>query len=102
MRDLKIRDFAALLGALAVSGPFLKAAPHYSRDEMRAWQWKRLRGLVRHAFETVPFYRDLYAGVSFKPTDLRSWSDFHSLPTVSKDQVIANFPDRMRGAMEGY
>jgi phenylacetate-coenzyme A ligase PaaK-like adenylate-forming protein len=36
-----------------------------------------------------------YRSASFHPNDLRSWEDFHRIPLVTKDQVIANFPERI-------
>lgn len=95
MRNLNLSELFSLLGTFAFGGRFLKATPGYSREQMRAWQWERITSLVRHAYQNVPFYHDLYRGVSFHPEDLRSWEDFHQLPTVSKDHVINNFPDRM-------
>jgi phenylacetate-CoA ligase len=95
MRNLKLGELFSLLGASVFGGRFLKATPFYSRDQMRDWQCERLKRLVRHAYENVPFYHDLYRGVSFHPDDLHSWDDFHRLPSVTKEQVIANFPDRM-------
>ncbi|HEY8899469.1 MAG TPA: hypothetical protein VIM61_03600 [Chthoniobacterales bacterium] len=67
---------------------------------MRDWQWQRVTKLVRHAWDNVPFYRDHYTAVSFEPGDLKSWDDFHRLPLLTKEMVIANYPDRMlmRGA----
>ncbi len=32
---------------------------------------------------------------SFHPDDLRSWEHFHCVPSVTKDQVIASFPERI-------
>jgi len=94
MRDLTFHELLSLARAAVLDGRFLRATPHYSPDRMRAWQWDRLTRLVRHAWEHVPFYRDLYRAACFLPEDLRTWDDFHRLPTVTKDQVIANFPDR--------
>jgi len=95
MRNLNLSELFSLFGAFVFGGRFLKVTPHYSREQMRDWQWERLTRLVRHAYENVPFYHDLYRGLSFRPDDLHTWDDFHRLPTVTKDQVIANFPDRM-------
>jgi len=95
MRNLNLSELLSLLGAFAFGGRVLKAAPHYSRDHMSDWQWERLTRLVRHAYDHVPFYGDLYRGASFHPGELRTWDDFQHLPTVTKEQVIANFPDRM-------
>ncbi len=95
MRNLNIGELFALLGAFSFGGRFLHKTPHLSRDEMQAWQWTRLQRLVRHAYHNVPFYHETYQAASFHPDDLRSWDDFHRLPMVTKDQVIAHFPDRM-------
>jgi phenylacetate-CoA ligase len=95
MRNLHLGELFSLLGAFAFGGRFLNKTPHLSRDEMRAWQWHHLQKLVHHAYTNVPFYRELYRQASFQPGDLKSWDDFHRLPTVSKDEVIAHFPDRM-------
>lgn len=95
MRDLSFLELCSLLNAFLFGGRFLKATPRYSPERMRAWQWNRLRKLVRHAYDHVPFYHDLYQAASFHPDDLRGWDDFHHLPTVTKDQVIAHFPGQM-------
>jgi len=95
MRDLTLSEHAALLRKFLFGSSFLKRTPHLSREQMLDWQWERISRLVRHAWDHVPFYRDHYGKVSFEPGDLKSWDDFHRLPTLTKDQVIANFPDRM-------
>jgi len=58
-----------------------------SADELRAGQDRKLRDLVRHAYETVPFYRDLYDSVGFSPAAFRGLADLQSLPIVSKDDL---------------
>jgi phenylacetate-CoA ligase len=62
---------------------------------MQAWQLARIRALVTHAYEKVPFYRDLYGSASFEPGDLNGWDDFAALPVVTKDHVIESYPDRI-------
>jgi phenylacetate-CoA ligase len=95
MRDLTPSELAATLRTFLFGARFLKSAPAWPRDRMRDWQWQRITRLVHHAWHNVPFYRDHYAAVSFEPGDLKSWDDFHRLPVLTKDMVIANFPDRM-------
>ena len=95
MRNLKLRELVDLLRAFATGGRFLATTPHLSSERTREWQWQKLVTLVRHAYDKVPFYRDLYTNAGFQPGDLKDWSDFHRLPTVSKEQVIANYPDRI-------
>ncbi|MCB1376929.1 MAG: phenylacetate--CoA ligase family protein [Alphaproteobacteria bacterium] len=95
MRSLNATELFSVLRAFLVGGRFLRTTPHYSRDQMRDWQWQRIKRLVGHAFDNVEFYRDHYRKVGFAPGDLKSWDDFHRLPSVSKDQVIAAYPGRM-------
>ena len=44
----------------------------------------RLRRVVDHAFDKVPFYRDLYRNVGYTRGALRAIEDLSHLPTVSK------------------
>ena len=95
MRDLNLLENGRLLAALVAGDRFLKKAPTWSRDELMAWQWERVRRLVAHAWAEVPFYRRHYAAAGFVPGDLKSWADFHRLPVVTKAEVIANYPQAM-------
>ena len=100
MRDLKTTELFSLAASLRRTYRMLKKLPYVSRDEMRAWQFDRICGLVEHAYLKVPFYRELYDGAGFQPSDLKTWDDFSRLPVVTKDQVIVNYPDQMLEA--GY
>jgi len=86
---------ALLLRELVLGARAIRRAPYLSQDEMRRRQLERLREIVTHAYETVPFYRDLYRGAGFEPGDLGDGSRFHELPSITKDEVIEAFPDRL-------
>jgi phenylacetate-CoA ligase len=49
---------------------------------------ERLRQLVDHAFETVPFYRSHYGRVGFCAGDVRSLADFCRLPRVTRADLL--------------
>ena len=100
MRDLSWSEKFGLAAGLLSIQRFLKRTPFLSPEEMRAWQFARLRALVAHAYNKVPFYRRLYDSASFRPEDLKDWGDFLRVPLVSKNQVIANFPEGM--IADGY
>jgi phenylacetate-CoA ligase len=95
MRDLSWREMLGLAAGLLSIQRFLKRTPFLSPEEMRAWQFARLQALVAQAYDKVPFYRRLYDSASFHPEDLKDWEDFLRVPVVTKDQVIANFPEGM-------
>ena len=95
MRNLNLGEMASLATTLAVGGRFLRKTPWLSREQMREWQFARIQLLVTHAVTHIPFYRERYAEVGFCLGDLKTWDDFHRLPVITKDEVIANFPQRM-------
>lgn len=95
MRNLRYTELLALARGALTDRRFLKRTPSWSRERMRAWQWQRIRLLVTHAYQNVPFYRRVYAAASFHPDDLKTWDDFQRLPSVTKEQVIEAYPDEI-------
>src|SRR3989338_10325616 len=63
-----------------------------SPQEIISWKIKKLRSLVDWAFTTSPYYAELYRRVGYEVGAIHSLSDFEKLPTISKDDVINNFP----------
>jgi phenylacetate-CoA ligase len=67
--------------------------PFQTREQIRRFQFDRIRDLVDIAFTSIPVYREKYAKAGFRRGDLRSWEDFERLPPITKDELIAAFPD---------
>lgn len=63
-----------------------------SPREFKALQLNNIQKLVNHAYETVPFYRELYQTAGIHPKDIQSLKDFEALPFVTR-QDINNNPD---------
>jgi len=93
MRAMTRRERLSLLRELVTGRRALCRAPWLSPEEMRQWQFQRVRELVDHAYHTVPLYAELYRRAGFRPGELRSWEDFRALPLVSKDDLIEAYPD---------
>ena len=70
------------------------AFPKLSKDAIQARQWVRIVDLVKYAYTHIPLYQELYGEVGFEPGDLKGWEDFHRLPTLSKERLIAAWPDK--------
>ena len=58
-----------------------------SRAELRVFQTHRLRALVEHAYEEIPFYRRKYTAAGFHPSHVRSLADLERIPLVTKDEL---------------
>ena len=57
-------------------------------EELRAAQFRQLTLLLRHAAETVPFYRDRLAGIDLQqPLTAEAWS---RLPVLARTEVQAS------------
>jgi phenylacetate-CoA ligase len=63
-----------------------------SREELQARAEARLQLLLRHAYEHVPYYRQLFQHLGLVPDDVRSSAQFSALPITSKRQLRAHFP----------
>ncbi|MBN1877057.1 MAG: phenylacetate--CoA ligase family protein [Anaerolineae bacterium] len=49
-----------------------------------AYQGVRLRELVHHAYENVPYYRELFDKAGVRPADIRTPDDLRLLPVTTK------------------
>lgn len=66
-----------------------------SRDELEAIQRRKLGSLLRHAWENVPYYRDLFTAAGARPGDIRGAEDLAALPATSKGALQAQPPERI-------
>jgi phenylacetate-CoA ligase len=75
--------------------PALAAAWRHTRTEhaeLRAWQDARLRRLVLHAYEAVPFYRRLFDRHRLHPRHIRGVVDLDLIPTTDKTEMRRRGP----------
>jgi phenylacetate-CoA ligase len=64
--------------------PRLLWHPRTSRERIVAFQERRLRELVRHAYDNVPYYRHLFDQAGIKPHDIRGLADLERIPITTK------------------
>ena len=69
---------------------FLDRSERFSPDEMRAYQDERLRAIVAHSYETVPYYRKSMDSLRLKPEDIAAVEDLRKLPILTKDTIRSN------------
>src|SRR5262249_51783967 len=61
-----------------------------SRAELESYQDDRLRRVIRHAYETVPYYSELMRSLRLHPDDIKSKADLPKLPTLTKEDIRNN------------
>ena len=73
----------------------LRRAPWMGRTALRQLQEHKLRRLVQHAYDTVPFYRDHFDAAGVAPQAIRTQDDLALLPVVTKQDMLQAGPDAM-------
>jgi phenylacetate-CoA ligase len=61
--------------------------PYWPADAIARIQRRRIRDIVRHAYETVPYYADVMKAGKLTPADFESAGDLAKLPLLSGDEV---------------
>jgi len=63
--------------------------PFTPRPRLEALRDRRIRAIVRHAAQTVPYYRDLFQRERIDPRDVRTAADLDRLPVLDRELVRA-------------
>ncbi len=77
---------------------FLEASQWWSYNELVEYQNGKLREVIRRAYETVPYYRELFENLKLKPSDIKTVDDLPRLPILNKEIVRARFADMISTA----
>ena len=62
----------------------LRKTQWLSPAELEELQWQKLRRVLHHAYERVPYYRRLFDSAGIKPADIRSRADLSLVPITTK------------------
>jgi len=86
----RVRDFCYPISILQLRELF-ERSQWWSLDELVGYQEQRLRQVVAHAYQHVPYYQDLFRALKLTPADIRTVSDLQKLPRLSKATVRREF-----------
>ena len=67
--------------------------PFRPLDEITALQNRRVRAVVAHAYDSVPYYREVMDAARLQPRDFRTADDFARLPVLT-GRELARDPQR--------
>jgi len=74
-----------------------RSFPYRPLESIHALQNRRVRAIVKHAYATVPHYRDAMAGLGLRPGDLVTPEDLSRLPLITGAE-LADSPERFISA----
>lgn len=84
---------------------YLMRSQYWTREQIDAFQNERLRALIEHAFNHVPYYHDVMVERGLTPADIQTKEDLVKMPIISKEVMrregierftADNFPKKQR------
>ena len=74
----------------------LEKTQYYTEIEMKNYQDERLRKIIRHAYDTVPYYKELFDKNNIVPKDIKTQEDLYKIPILTKDDIKNNFQNTQK------
>ena len=71
----------------------LKNSEFNDENEILASQNKKLQSLVKHCYETVPYYQRVFKSLGLTPSDIQTREDLQKLPILTKQIIRDNYDD---------
>ena len=86
----RIRDFAYPFSILKLKRIFDRNQ-WLSEEALYHYQEQRLKQIITHAYENVPYYQDLFKKNNIAPSDIKTIEDLKNIPYLTKDILRDNF-----------
>lgn len=97
MRRLTPAEYLRACATAAVVAPGFLTRPYGSAARYRAYQVRRIRRLIDHAYHTTAFYNRRYREAGVSPDDFRVLSDLERFPTTTKEELVEAIRDGEMG-----
>ena len=75
---------------LRSTSKFLQKSQWWSASEIKAYQLRRLKTLLSHAYSNVPYYHSVFTEQGLQPSDIREITDLERLPILTKEVAREN------------
>jgi phenylacetate-CoA ligase len=72
---------------------FLKKSQWLSLSDQKTYQDEQLQFIIKHAYDTVPYYREVFDSKKLTPRDFKGVSDLWKLPILDKKTIRKRFKD---------
>jgi len=71
----------------------LKKMEYLPLVDLKKIQFKKVKNLLKHAYNTVPYYHELFKKSNLYPTDIKNEHDLQKIPISTKDDFRQAFPN---------
>lgn len=65
----------------------LRKTQWYPEEKIKEYQWRKLKSLLQHAYDNVPYYRNMFKKLKIHPNDISSFQDFKKIPCLTKKDI---------------
>lgn len=72
---------------------FLQKSQYWDKKQLEEYQIGQLQKLIKHAYETVPYYTKLFNEVGIKYKDIQDFGDIKKIPYLTKEIIQNNLED---------
>lgn len=62
----------------------------WSYEQMCDYRDKKLRKMVRHCYDTVPYYKKMFDEGGINPEHIKTLEDMKVIPILTKQEIVAN------------
>jgi phenylacetate-CoA ligase len=87
LSNYSLRSRRTLAAPRRYAGEALTRGFSFSPDELRDFQERCLRDLVRHSYECVPYYRRIFQQAGLDPREIRGLDDLGRIPLTSRGDL---------------
>jgi len=90
--SLSVKCFALVLSFRTFYKKYheLKKTQGFTCDQLKEYQNEKLRMLISHSYENVPYYKHLFDTNNVKPADIRTIDDLSKIPFLTKEIIREN------------
>lgn len=71
----------------------LRRTQWYTPQKLKEYQERRLRALIKHAYQNVPYYHKLFKENGITSDDVKTIQDLKKIPILTKNDLRKNFKD---------
>jgi phenylacetate-CoA ligase len=65
----------------------LQKSQYWDRKQIDDYQNEKLKFLIKHSYNTVPYYKDLFDKIGLKPEEIKTKEDLVKIPITSKEVI---------------
>ena len=69
----------------------MKRSQFWPYDEIRKYQFQKIKRLLTHAYLHVPYYRNIFLEQGLIPKNIANLDDFKEIPVLTKEIIRENF-----------